>query len=148
MKNLIRILISFALGVGIGGLIETFLTVKLGSLVVGVPDFVNQHSLVYVKVIQTILYGGFGVVSFLIGKLYDTEKLSLFFKTIINLIIIFTYFVLVGSYLKWFTEIKGLVLSIILFLVIYFIIWTVIHIMQKKEITNMNKKLKSLQKKN
>ena len=112
------------------------------------PDFVNQHSLVYVKVIQTILYGGFGVVSFLIGKLYDTVKLSLFFKTIMNLIILFIYFVLVGLYLKWFTEIKGLILSIILFLVIYFIIWTVIYIMKKREIINMNKKLNELQKKN
>ena len=148
MKNLIKIIISFVGGVGIGGLVETFLTVQLGTLAVGVPDFVNQHSLVYVKVIQTILYGGFGIVSFLIGKLYDTVKLSLFFKTIINLIIIFIYFVLVGLYLKWFTEIKGLILSIILFLVIYFIIWTVIYIMKKREIINMNKKLNELQKKN
>lgn len=51
MKTLRNAFVSFLVGVGIGSLIEAFISIALGVNTVGVPEFVNTVAPGYAKII-------------------------------------------------------------------------------------------------
>lgn len=131
---------SFLIGVGIGSLIEAIISIFLHINIVGVSSFVESVPSGYAKIIQCILYGGFGIVGLLTSKIYKL-KIHLALKTILQFMCLIIYFVIVGTYLRW-TSTRNLLFSLIIFVVIYLVIWTLIYIERKKEVDMINMNLK------
>lgn len=146
MKTLKNCFIGALIGIGIGNLIECLLTVLYGSLVISTPQFLAAHdSLVFVRVIQTVLYAGFGIVSVVASSLFGDDGKNLFKKTTLHSIIVFAYFLATGWYLKWFSSPYEILMSTAIFIVIYALIWFAIYTSKKKEIEAVNEKLHRLQ---
>lgn len=146
MKTLSKILTSFVIGVGIGNLIECLLTLYFGEFVMGTPDFLTAHpSLVFVKLVQTGIYGGFGLVSLVGQELFSKKENSLFKATTLHLLSIFAYFAFAGFYLRWFTDFSVFFISCASFLLIYFIIWTLIYLAEKRKFEEINRQLQKKQ---
>lgn len=131
---------SFLIGVGIGSLVEAIISIFLHINIVGVSSFVESVPAGYAKIIQCILYGGFGIVGLLTSKIYKL-KIHLALKTILQFMCLIIYFVIVGTYLRW-TSTRNLLFSLIIFVVIYLVIWTLIYIERKKEVDMINMCLK------
>lgn len=131
---------SFLIGVGIGNLVEAIISIFLHINIVGVSSFVESVPSGYAKIIQCILYGGFGIVGLLTSKIYKL-KIHLALKTILQFMCLIIYFLIVGTYLRW-TSTRNLLFSLIIFVVIYLVIWTLIYIERKKEVDMINMNLK------
>ena len=131
---------SFLIGVGIGSLVEAIISIFLHINIVGVSSFVESVPSGYAKIIQCILYGGFGIVGLLTSKIYKL-KIHLALKTILQFMCLIIYFLIVGTYLRW-TSTRNLLISLIIFVVIYLVIWTLIYIERKKEVDMINMNLK------
>ena len=131
---------SFLIGVGIGSLVEAIISIFLHINIVGVSSFVESVPSGYAKIIQCILYGGFGIVGLLTSKIYKL-KIHLALKTILQFMCLIIYFLIVGTYLRW-TSTRNLLFSLIIFVVIYLVIWTLIYIERKKDVDMINMNLK------
>lgn len=131
---------SFLIGVGIGSLVEAIISIFLHINIVGVSSFVESVPSGYAKIIQCILYGGFGIIGLLTSKIYKL-KIHLALKTILQFMCLIIYFLIVGTYLRW-TSTRNLLFSLIIFVVIYLVIWTLIYIERKKEVDMINMNLK------
>lgn len=141
MKDLKNLLKSFLVGIGIGNIIEIFISLAVGKLTLGVPEFLNgQDSLLKARIIELILYGGFGIVSFIGDKIIKEDNLLKASLTHFSILAI--YFVIVGFYLKWLPDIKTALISLIFFVLIYLIIWSLIYFSTKSEIEKLNKRFK------
>lgn len=141
MKNLKNLLKSFLIGVGIGSIIEIFISLAIGEITLGVPEFLNgQSSILQARIIELILYGGFGIISFIGDKIIKEDNLLK--ASLIHFSILAIYFVIVGFYLRWLPDIKTALISLIFFVLIYLIIWALIYFSTKSEIEKLNKKFK------
>ena len=107
----------------------------------GVPEFLNgQSSILQARIIELILYGGFGIISFIGDKIIKEDN---FLKaSLIHFSILAIYFIIVGFYLKWLPNIQYAISSLIFFVIIYLIIWALIYFSTKSEIEKLNKKFK------
>ena len=142
MKTLRNAFFSFLGGVGIGALIEAFISIALGVNTVGVPDFVDTVTPGYAKIIQCLCYGGFGLVPFLVGECRKKRKGSFYLMQGLHFLILLIYFVFVGFYLRWFTDPTSALYSVLSFAAIYFIIWIAIYFKEKRMVEKMNQQLK------
>ena len=141
MKDLKKLLRSFLLGIGVGNIIEIFISLAIGKLTLGVPEFLNvQDSLLKARIIELILYGSFGIVSFIGDKIIKEDNLLK--GSLLHFLLVAIYFVIVGFYLRWLPDIKTALLSLIFFALIYLIIWSLIYFSTKSEIEKLNKKFK------
>lgn len=143
MKTLRKIIPAFVLGVGIGSLMECLFSLIYGQVFIGTPAFMASHpSPVFVKIIQTLLYGGFGLVSLLGEQFFPKENSkSLFKATAIHFLLIFAYFAFTGFYLRWFPNTPSVFISLVIFVLIYFVIWILIYLAEKRKIEEMNRVL-------
>ena len=141
MKYLENLLKSFLIGVGIGSIIEISISLAIGEITLGVPEFLNgQDSLLKARIIEIILYGGFGIVSFIGSKIIKEDHLLK--ASLTHFTILAIYFIIVGFYLKWLPNIQSAISSLIFFVIIYLIIWALIYFSTKSEIEKLNEKLK------
>lgn len=141
MEDLKNLLKSFLIGVGIGSIIEIFISLAIGEITLGVPEFLNgQDSLLKARIIEIILYGGFGIVSFIGDKIIKEDNLLK--ASLIHFTILAIYFIIVGFYLKWLPNIQTAISSLIFFVITYLIIWALIYFSTKSEIEKLNKKFK------
>ncbi|WP_195217385.1 DUF3021 domain-containing protein [Anaerococcus vaginalis] len=141
MEDLKNLLKSFLIGVGIGSIIEIFISLAIGEITLGVPEFLNgQSSILQARIIELILYGGFGIISFIGDKIIKEDNLLK--ASLIHFSILAIYFIIVGFYLKWLPNIQYAISSLIFFVIIYLIIWALIYFSTKSEIEKLNKKFK------
>lgn len=141
MRYLKNLLASFLVGVGIGSIIEIFISLAIGKITLGVPEFLNgQDSLLKARIIEIILYGGFGIVSFIGNHIIKEDHLLK--SSLTHFAILAIYFIMVGLYLKWLPNIQSAIFSLIFFVIIYLIIWALIYFSTKSEIEKLNKKFK------
>lgn len=141
MKDLKKLFRSILVGIGIGNIIEIFISIAIGKLTLGVPEFLNgQDCLLKARIIELILYGGFGIVSFIGDKIIKEDNLLK--GSLLHFLVLAIYFVIVGFYLRWLPDIKTALLSLIFFIIIYLIIWSLIYFSTKAEIEKLNKKFK------
>jgi len=80
--------------------------------------------------------------------IYDSEKLSLFIKTIIHLGIGVTFFLVAGFYLGWLPKdlgIGSIFLIIAGCIAVSFVIWFGFYLYYKKESKLINKRLKKIE---
>lgn len=141
MKDLKKLFRSILVGIGIGNIIEIFISLAIGKLTLGVPEFLNgQDSLLKARIIELILYGSFGIMSFIGSKIIKEDNLLK--GSLLHFLLVAIYFVIVGFYLRWLPDIKTALLSLIFFILIYLIIWSLIYFSTKAEIEKLNKKFK------
>lgn len=143
MKKHRALVSSFLIGIGIGTIIECIISLIVGQMVVGVPRFVESHNPVFVKIVQTILYGGFGIVGNLGAMVYDNKKISLFAQLTIHMLILLIYFSFVSFYLHWVNSLQSYLFNIVVFIIVYLLIWTGIYYTQKRKIAAINAKIKA-----
>lgn len=141
MEDLKNLLKSFLIGIGIGNIIEIVNSLLLGKLIIGVPEFLNgQSSILQARIIELILYGGFGIISFIGDKIIKEDNLLK--ASLIHFSILAIYFIIIGFYLKWLPDIKTALVCFVIFVLIYLIIWSIIYFSTKSEIEKLNKKFK------
>lgn len=141
MEDLKNLLKSFLIGVGIGSIIEISISLAIGEITLGVPEFLNgQDSLLKARIIELILYGGFGIISFIGDKIIKEDNLLK--ASLIHFSILAIYFIIIGFYLKWLPDIKTVLVCFLIFVLIYLIIWSIIYFSTKSEIEKLNKKFK------
>lgn len=141
MEDLKNLLKSFLIGIGIGNIIEIINSLLLGKLIIGVPEFLNgQSSILQARIIEIILYGGFGIISFIGDKIIKEDNLLK--ASLIHFSILAIYFIIIGFYLKWLPDIKTALVCFVIFVLIYLIIWSIIYFSTKSEIEKLNKKFK------
>lgn len=142
MKILRNAIVYFLVGVGIGALIEAFISIRLGMNIVGVSAFVDTIAPGYAKIIQCFCYGGFGLLSYLCGEFFGNRKGAFYLMHGLHFFILLVYFLFVGFYLRWFTDPTSVLYSVLSFAAIYFIIWIAIYFKEKRMVEKMNQQLK------
>ena len=142
MKNIKNLLKAFILSVGIGALIEAFISLFLGRDIIGMPKFIESVSPGQARIIQTALYGGFGLISNITSHLLKMEKEDTRPKQAIHFGILGIYFIFVGLYLGWFDLSINLFYSAASFIIVYLLIGLVEYYKDKKTLDAMNEKLK------
>ena len=141
MKTFKDLVVGFLAGVGIGALIEAFISILVGADIVGVPDFVASVGAGHAKIIQCLVYGGFGVISVLSGMIFKNKTRSIYLNHAIHFLILAIYLVFAGLYLSWFSYNSTIIFAFASFVIIYLLISFCIHIYEKKMINEINKKL-------
>lgn len=134
-------LVGFLAGVGIGALIEAVLSMIIKENIVGVSEFVASHGLGYAKIIQCLVYGGFGLVSVLMGEIFKNKNRATYLNQSIHFCAMLIYFIFAGLYLRWFNYDFSIVISITIFVGIYLLIAYIFYIYEKNMIKKINKKL-------
>ena len=137
-KNL---LVGFLAGVGIGALIEAILSMIIKENIVGVSEFVDSHAVGYAKIIQCLVYGGFGLVSVLLGEIFKNKNRALYLNQSLHFFAMFIYFIFAGLYLRWFNYDFSIVISAIFFVGIYLLISYTFYLYEKNMIKKINNKL-------
>lgn len=141
MKNFKDLLVGFLAGVGIGALIEAILSILIKENIVGVSDFVASQAPGYAKIIQCLVYGGFGLVSVLMGAIFKNNNRASYLNQTIHFCAMLVYFIFAGLYLRWFEYNLSLVISVIFFVGVYLLISFACYIYEKNMIGQINKML-------
>ena len=141
MEKIKNLLVGFLAGVGIGALIEAVLSMIIKENIVGVSEFVASHAVGYAKIIQCLVYGGFGLVSVLMGGIFKNKNRATYLNQSIHFCAMLVYFIFAGLYLKWFNYDFTIVISAIFFVGIYLLISFAFYISEKNMIEKINKKL-------
>ena len=141
MKKIKDLLVGFLAGVGIGALIEAVLSIIIKENIVGIPEFVASHGLGYAKFIQCLVYGGFGLVSVLMGEIFKNKNRATYLNQSIHFCAMLIYFIFAGLYLKWFNYDFSIVISVTIFVGIYLLIAYIFYLYEKNMIKKINKKL-------
>ncbi|MBO0363974.1 MULTISPECIES: DUF3021 domain-containing protein [Streptococcus] len=141
MKKIKDLLVGFLAGVGIGALIEAVISMIIKKNIVGIPEFVASHGVGYAKIIQCLVYGGFGLVSVLMATIFKNENRATYLNQTIHFCAMLGYFIFAGLYLKWFDDGFTIAISAIFFVGIYLLISFAFYISEKNMIEKINKKL-------
>lgn len=141
MKKIKDLLVGFLAGVGIGALIEAVLSMIIKENIVGVSEFVASHGLGYAKIIQCLVYGGFGLVSVLMGEIFKNKNRASYLNQTIHFCVMLIYFIFAGLYLRWFNDVFSIVISAIFFVGIYLLISYIFYLYEKNMIKKINNKL-------
>ena len=141
MEKFKNLLGGFLAGVGIGALIEAILSIIIKENIVGVPEFVASHGLGYAKIIQCLVYGGFGLVAVLMGEIFKNKNRATYLNQSIHFCAMLIYFIFAGLYLKWFNYDFSIVISVTIFVGIYLLIAYIFYLYEKNMIKKINKKL-------
>lgn len=141
MEKIKNLLIGFLAGVGIGGLIEAILSMIFKENIVGVPEFVASHAVGYAKIIQCLVYGGFGLVSVLMRAIFKNKNRATYLNQTIHFCAMLIYFIFAGLYLRWFNYDFSIVISATFFVGIYLLIAYISYLYEKNMIKKINKKL-------
>lgn len=141
MKNFKDLLVGFLAGVGIGALIEAILSILIKENIVGVSDFVASQAPGYAKIIQCLVYGGFGLVSVLMGAIFKNKNRASYLNQTIHFCAMLVYFIFAGLYLRWFEYNLSLAFSVIFFVGVYLLISFACYIYEKNMIGQINKML-------
>ena len=98
MKNIKNLLIQFLVGVGIGGIIEAIASLYLGFDFVGYPEFISSVSPGTGRIIQVLIYGGFGIIPELSSIILKLREEYSGRKQIVHFLILISYFIFAGIY--------------------------------------------------
>lgn len=141
MKKFKNLLIGFLTGVGIGALIEAVLSLIIKENIVGMPEFIANFANGYPKIIQCLVYGGFGLLSVLTESIFKNKNRAFYLNQALHFLAMFIYFIFAGIYLRWFTYNFTLVISSIFFLGVYLLIAYAFYLFEKNTIKKINNKL-------
>lgn len=141
MKNLGKFINLFLVGVGIGTLVEVFISIFIGQITVGVPLYFSKFdSLILARILEILFYGGFSIVGNFSARFYRDDSNSILKASLMQFIILFIYFSFTGYFLCLFRSLYVFLGAFAIFLFIFFSIWTLIFLIEKKKIEKINKK--------
>ena len=141
MKNLGKFINLFLVGVGIGTLVEVLISIFIGQITVGVPLYFSKFdSLILARILEILFYGGFSIVGNFSARFYRDDSNSILKASLMQFIILFIYFSFAGYFLCWFRSLYVFLGAFAIFLFIFFSIWTLIFLIEKKKIEKINKK--------
>lgn len=145
-KKMKRIFLAALIGLGIGVVVSIIFNILMGSTVYYAtnPIFYSKFNNHFTAtLICFILYMLIGIISYLGSYIYKT-RLSLLLQTLFNLLTIFITIMAIGYYLYWFrfNNYLDIIINIIVFLAIYFIIWSLKYLETKKKIIKINEKIR------
>lgn len=118
---------------------------KLNYLSISTNEFRSLFSNgILADLVSIFVFIILGVVIHNLSRIYLLEKLNLFFRTLIHLILLLFSYYTVAVILKWFDYrvIFKNYHSLITFIVIYMIIWCLLYLKGRKDIDKINEKLK------
>lgn len=141
MKNIERIIKSIMIGISIGALTEAFISLGIGENIVGVPEFVESLKPGSAKIVQCMIYGGFGLVPELCSIILKLKENHAVSKQIIHFAVLVIYFLCAAHYLKWFDGKRTLIYSLIFFVIIYLVVSFIYYLSAKKTIDDVNRRL-------
>lgn len=88
----------------------------------------------------------FTILSFIFGasgSIYDINRLTLLGKTCLQLSIVYSSFLILAFIGGWFHyTVSVILITTFLFFSIFFIIWTILYFIEKKEIEKINSRIK------
>lgn len=141
MNKFMKFATCFFVGIGIGRFFESILSLIFGHYIIGVPVFLNSVDPRYASMIQSMIYGGFGIVSVVAESLvYKKLDQAFIVQSFLHFLIIFAYFLFAGYILAWFSD-DDIIITLAIFVLIYFLIWFGVYLSTKKKIQEINKKL-------
>lgn len=104
-----------------------------------IMEFVASHGLGYAKIIQCLVYGGFGLVSVLMGAIFKNKNTATYLNQSIHFCAMLIYFIFAGLYLKWFNYDFSIVISVTIFVGIYLLIAYIFYLYEKNMIKKSTK---------
>lgn len=134
-------LIGFAYGVVLVNIFTLLINyLAQGEWLLCMPELTNSMGRYKAAILQTVLGGLFGMVSYGGSCVFEIEKWSLLRATVVHYLMILITYLLIGRVLYWysFEVISILVLSVILFLA-YAAIWCTMYLSWKRKVCGMNK---------
>ncbi len=134
-RFLVNFIIRFFIGAALGVFINQIIFLLIAKNICG--DFMINFNLLLKQFLASCIVGG---VSSGLSTIYDFENISLLAKTLVHFSVFILVYLLVGSYVGWFSINIGTILGSI---AIYFGIWIIFYFIEKKRIQEINRSLKS-----
>ncbi|MDF2699052.1 MAG: hypothetical protein K0Q49_608 [Haloplasmataceae bacterium] len=125
-----------------GAVIGVFITFTIGFTMILLTknEFIVTSEFIIKQYVSGLILGfAFGALNMLFNK----ENLKLARTTIFHSLILTILFIPIGIYAGWLpSNWQQILLAITIFILIYFLIWIICYIFYKKEINQINEKLK------
>lgn len=115
--------------IGMGTASTVFLIMKFFFL-----DFAGQRQ------IKSVLL--MGIIVGAATNIYNLERLNLFIQVLIHLSISYITFLFAAYYGAWFPFKEGIVSGTLIFILIFILLWTFFYLRERKELEEVNLKLK------
>lgn len=140
VKTLKRAGVGFLLGIVIGNLIalltggghsETFIPVS-PLLIEKVGD------IAIAELVQSLVSGAYGAICFAGVSFYEVEKLPLSLAMIFHCALVILTYIPCAVSLDWVSDIKTLLIVILIQLIVYFIIWLIMYSIYKSQVKELN----------
>lgn len=148
-KLIIRLIVGFVVGAGIGDLIAFLLSALSGGDGIVAAELVTKTGTAGAIILQTFLSGVLGLVSIGGMLLYEIDKWSLAKATVVHFVSISACFVGSSLILHWFPlQFAYYAISVGAMTVGFFIIWLCMYLAWKKEVRKMNEELNEYKKNN
>lgn len=148
-----RQITTAAIGLLYGAVLVNIITLLINYMLVGewlicMPELTNSMSMTRAVILQTVLGGLFGMVSYGGACVFEIEKWSLLRSSLVHYLMILISYLIVGKVLYWysFDVISILILSVIILLV-YAAIWWTMYLSWKRKVCGMNKLMEEYKKK-
>lgn len=143
-KILFRSFFGLLAGIALGQIIIIVISIIKGNGdIVVVPELVRDWgNELYATIFQTSSMGMLGATLGAISIIWDIEKWNLLTQTVLHFILFAIPFHVVALSLHWIPQtIKGIAVSIAVFVVIYILLWSFNYFQLKLKISKINKKL-------
>ncbi|EJN94673.1 DUF3021 domain-containing protein [Streptococcus ratti] len=148
MKTLKYIIRNAFIGMGIGSLVNCLITIFFfpNSKSLGIPSFTQMFSSSSkASAVQLLIFASLGILQGAASRLFENERLSLLAASAIHYFLILLPLMVSGVYLHWFAIAwSSFVQFLLLASVIYCFIYLFFYLVHKKDIEEINKRLKQL----
>ncbi|HHL2034703.1 DUF3021 domain-containing protein [Clostridium perfringens] len=134
-RFLVHFIRRFFIGAALGVFINQIIFLLIAKNICG--DFMINFNLLLKQFLPSCIVGG---VSVGLSAIYDFENINFLAKTLVHFLVGILVYLLVGSYVGWFSINIGTILGSI---AIYFGIWIIFYFIEKKRIQEINKALKN-----
>lgn len=133
------------LGFSIGILLGDGIAILSGSLLAGELVMVSEKmmsltdNVVLAFIIQTLLSGLYGAITFSTTVFYDIERLSLIMATALHCLVVVGTFIPMALFLGWGTDDPIVFITMISCQILgFFIVWLIMYIKYKKQVKELN----------
>ena len=147
-KVIIRLLIGFIAGMAIGAIIPLILTGGRSLASQKIIDLMGG-SVVAASMIDVFLAGILGTVSFGGTLFYEIESWNIAKATSLHLVIILIAYLSIGLFLEWLPlDIKWILIMSLIMTALFFTIWVIMYLTEKKKTEELNEFQKKYNKQN
>lgn len=144
MRNIfIKIFSGIFTGLGIGYLITIIISILINKGTYFPSTVTTDVVSLNTIMIQAAFMALLGVIGTISSEIYKIEKYSLLTKSLIQFVVIIGSVLIVGILVGWIKTPLDALSSFILASLIFIVIWIIIGLFMRKEISQINQKLDS-----